>query len=189
MSTIFRLDASIRQDGSVTRAVADTLESTIAQELGSTDVVRRDIGTNPLDGSVWASAAFSGFTPEEARTDEQKAASALGAELADELVAADALIFAVPMYNFGVSQHFKTWYDLVATDARFAPGAQTIAGRPAFQRHCAWGRLRGRHAARGLGPRDRLDAPGPGGRVGTRPRRHRDRADARRGPAPDGGTA
>ncbi len=132
MSSIFRLDASIRQDGSVTRAVADTLESTIVEELGSADVVRRDVGAAPLDGAIWGTAAFAGYTPEEARTEEQRAALAVSASLADELVAADALIFAVPMYNFGVSQHFKTWYDIIGTDPRFSPGTTTLAGRPAF---------------------------------------------------------
>jgi FMN-dependent NADH-azoreductase len=132
MSTIFRLDASIRQEGSVTRAVADTLESTIAEELGEPTVVRRDIGTTPIDGSLWAPAAFAGFTPEGDRTAEQVAAAQAAAELADEVVSADALIFAVPMYNFGVSQHFKTWYDLVSTDPRLTVGQSSITGRPAF---------------------------------------------------------
>jgi FMN-dependent NADH-azoreductase len=132
MSTIFRLDASIRQDGSVTRAVADTLESAIAEDLGAVDVVRRDLGAAPLDGSVWATAAFAGYTPEDARTDEQRAALEVSARLADELVAADVLVFAVPLYNFGVSQHFKTWWDIVGTDPRFAPGSTTLAGKPAF---------------------------------------------------------
>jgi hypothetical protein len=39
-----------------------------------------------------------------------------------ELLAADALVFAVPLYNFGVSQHFKAYVDLVITDPRMAPG-------------------------------------------------------------------
>jgi FMN-dependent NADH-azoreductase len=132
MSSIFRLDASIRQDGSVTRAVADTLESTIVEELGSTDVVRRDVGAAPLDGHIWGTAAFAGYTPEESRTEEQRAALAVAVGLADELLGADALIFAVPLYNFGVSQHFKTWYDIVGTDPRFGPGAAPLTGRPAF---------------------------------------------------------
>jgi FMN-dependent NADH-azoreductase len=132
MSSIFRLDASIRQDGSVTRAVADTLESTILGELPGAEVVRRDVGLNPLDGSVWGTAAFAGYTPEEDRSEEQRAALAVSAELADELVAADALVFAVPLYNFGVSQHFKTWWDIVGTDPRFAPGSTVLAGKPAF---------------------------------------------------------
>jgi FMN-dependent NADH-azoreductase len=132
MSSIFRLDASIRQDGSVTRAVADTLESTILGELPGAEVVRRDVGLHPFDGSVWGTAAFAGFTPEEDRSEEQRAALAVSAELADELVAADALVFAVPLYNFGVSQHFKTWWDIVGADPRFAPGSTTLAGKPAF---------------------------------------------------------
>ena len=57
---------------------------------------------------------------------------AVAAELADEVASADALIFAVPLYNFGVSQHFKTWYDVVSTDPRLGPGTTSLAGRPAF---------------------------------------------------------
>jgi FMN-dependent NADH-azoreductase len=132
MSTIFRLDASIRQEGSVTRAVADTLQSTIAEELGNPTVVRRDLGSNPVEGSLWANAAFAGYTPQEHRTQDQVAATQAAAALADEVVSADALIFAVPMYNFGVSQHFKTWYDIVTTDPRLTVGQSQIVGKPAF---------------------------------------------------------
>lgn len=132
MHTIFRLDASIRQDGSVSRAVADTLQQTLVEELGDVSVTRRDVGLEPLSSTVWGTAAFAGYTPEAQRTPEQSAALAVAAELADELVSADALVFAVPLYNFGVSQHFKIWQDIVGTDARFAPGQQPLAGKPAF---------------------------------------------------------
>jgi FMN-dependent NADH-azoreductase len=38
----------------------------------------------------------------------------------------------VPLYNCGVSQHFKTWVDLVISDPRMAAGAQPVlAGKPA----------------------------------------------------------
>ncbi len=132
MSKLFRLDSSIRTQGSVTRAVADTLESAVVEELHDVDVLRRDVGVDPVPATTWASAAFAGFTPEQERSDEQRDALEAAARLGDELEGADALLFAVPLYNFGVSQHFKTWYDLVSTDPRFAPGGQTIAGRPAF---------------------------------------------------------
>ena len=132
MSTIFRLDSSIRQEGSVTRAVADTLEATIADELGHPDVVRRDVASQPLDPSIWATAAFAGYTPEADRTPEQLAALAVSAELADELVNADVLILGTPMYNFGVSQHFKTWFDIALTDPRIGPGSTALAGKPAI---------------------------------------------------------
>jgi len=132
MSTLFRLDASIRRQGSVTRAVADTLEAAMAENLHLTGVVRRDVALNPIPGALWATSAFAGYTPDGDRTPEQRTALARAGELADELAAADVLIFAVPMYNFGVSQHFKTWFDLVSTDPRFAPGRAQLAGRPAF---------------------------------------------------------
>lgn len=38
----------------------------------------------------------------------------------------------MPLYNFGVSQHFKTWVDMVITDPRMAAGTQPVlAGQPA----------------------------------------------------------
>jgi FMN-dependent NADH-azoreductase len=132
MSTIFRLDASIRQEGSVTRAVADTLQSTITEELGSPTVIRRDLGSNPVEASLWATAAFAGYTPEDQRTPDQVAATQAAAALADEVVSVDALIFAVPLYNFGVSQHFKAWYDVATTDPRLTVGQSQIVGKPAF---------------------------------------------------------
>lgn len=133
MKTIFRLDASIRQEGSVTRAVADTLEASLQNRLGDSTVTRRDVGFSPLPATAWAASALAGFVPQDQRSPEQTEAQQLAAELADELAHAQAFIFAVPLYNFGVSQHVKTWVDLVLTDPRFAPGASKIlAGRPAY---------------------------------------------------------
>ncbi|GAA4180507.1 FMN-dependent NADH-azoreductase [Gryllotalpicola koreensis] len=128
MSTVFRLDASIKPEGSVSRAVSDTLESAIVSELDDVTVTRRDIGLNPLPSDAWATAVFAGFTPAEGRTDEQKAAVALATQLADELAAADVAIIGAPFYNWGVTQHTKAWFDLVLTDPRFSAGAETPAG-------------------------------------------------------------
>ncbi|WP_353649756.1 NAD(P)H-dependent oxidoreductase [Nakamurella sp. A5-74] len=132
MSTLFRLDASIRTEGSVTRAVADTIQTEVLERLGRADVTRRDVGLAPIDAAGWATAAFAGYTPADQRTTEQTAALRLSEQLADEVVDADVLLFAVPMYNFGVSQHFKAWVDQVIADPRLGPGSTTLAGRPAF---------------------------------------------------------
>lgn len=129
MPTLFRLDTSIRLDGSVTRAVADSLEQSLAGHA-PVEVVRRDLGQQPVDGSLWSQAVQAGFVPADRRTDDHARAVATAAGLADELAAADAVLIASPMYNFGVSQHFKAWADLVLTDPRFAKGASAVAGRP-----------------------------------------------------------
>lgn len=130
--TIFRLDSSIRVEGSATRGVADTLEAALLDRLTNAEVLRRDVGLDPIDATVWRTSALAGFVPPEQHTTEQQAARATATELADELAAADAFVFATPLYNFGVSQHIKTWFDLVLTDPRFGPGSTEIAGRPAF---------------------------------------------------------
>ncbi len=131
--SLFRLDASIRVEGSASREIADIVEAQWRATAPGSPVVRRHVGTEPLPATAWAAAVAGSWLPPEARTPEQVDALALAATLADELVAADALLFAVPLYNFGVSQHVKTYVDLVTTDPRFSPGAEPpLAGRPAL---------------------------------------------------------
>jgi FMN-dependent NADH-azoreductase len=130
--TLFRLDASIRTDGSTSRALGDIVETEWSAVHGSSSVTRRHVGAEPLPADTWALAVAASATPEPERTPAQVAAVALASELTDELADADALLFAVPLYNFGVSQHFKSYVDLVLTDPRMAPGAvPATAGKPA----------------------------------------------------------
>jgi FMN-dependent NADH-azoreductase len=130
--SLFRLDASIRTEGSTSRALADIVEAEWRSSHPSTSVIRRDIGTSPIPSAAWANAVTASVTAEADRTVEQSDAALLAAQFTSELDAADALLFAVPLYNFGVSQHFKSYVDLVLTDPRMAPGATpAIAGKSA----------------------------------------------------------
>jgi len=130
--SLYRLDASIRVEGSHSRAIAEIVEQEWSNARPGEPVVRRHVGVDPIPATAWATAVFASRTPEPARTEKQQAALALAATLTDELIAADALLFAVPLYNFGVSQHFKTWVDMVITDQRMAAGTQPVlAGKPA----------------------------------------------------------
>jgi Acyl carrier protein phosphodiesterase len=128
--TLFRLDSSIRQDGSVSRELADTLEGAWTEQHPDATVVHRDLTSAPLPAAAWPAAVSAGMTPDDERTQAQRDAVALAATLADELLAADAAVIATPLYNFGLSQHLKTWIDLLITDPRFAPGTTPLAGRP-----------------------------------------------------------
>lgn len=130
--TLFRLDASIRADGSHSRQVADLVEQEWRAAHPDSAVVRRHVGREPLSADAWATAVSAAYVPAERRTPAQLRATALATTLVDELVDGDALLFAVPLYNFGVSQHFKTWVDLVITEPRMASGAErALAGKPA----------------------------------------------------------
>lgn len=130
--SLFRLDASIRVEGSHSRAIADIVEQEWRDAHPDEPILSRHVGVDPVPATSWASAVVASRTQEESRSREQITAVALAGTLTDELVGADALLFAVPLYNFGVSQHFKAWVDLVIADPRMAAGAQPVlAGKPA----------------------------------------------------------
>jgi len=127
---LFRLDSSIRTEGSISREVADDVENAWLRHRPGDGVVRRDIGLAPLPSDAWAAAVSGAYVPEDVRTPEQRGAAALAATLADELLDAQTVLIATPLYNFGVPAHVKAWIDLVITDPRFGPGQQPLAGRP-----------------------------------------------------------
>lgn len=128
--SLFRLDASFRTEGSASRELADVVEAQWRQSHPHDTVARRHIGVDVLPADAWANAVTGGFLPPEARSAAQRAAVDLAARLVDELLAAEAVLLAVPLYNFGVSQHAKTWIDLVCTDPRATPGSPLLAGKP-----------------------------------------------------------
>ncbi len=127
--SLFRLDASIKVEGSASREIADIVEEHWLAQYPGDHIVRRHIGTDPLPSDAWSNAVSAGWTPDDQRTPEQAAAVELAARLTDELLDADAVLLAVPLYNFGVSQHIKTWFDLVITDPRGQAGP-LLAGKP-----------------------------------------------------------
>jgi FMN-dependent NADH-azoreductase len=130
--TLYRLDASIRVEGSHSRALADIVEEEWNAGRPDDTVVNRHVGVDPVPATAWPLAVQSLMAPaDEERTLEQLDAVALAAHEVDLLLSADAALFAVPLYNFGVSQHFKAWVDLVITDPRMAGEAPATAGTPA----------------------------------------------------------
>ena len=130
--TLFRLDASISPRQSASRAMADLVEAEWHQAHPGDPVIRRPVGTDPLPADAWANAVTGARTPEPDRSERQRAGVALAARLAGELTGADAVLLAVPLYNFGVSQHIKTWIDLVIAAPRDSSGPEPLlAGKPA----------------------------------------------------------
>jgi len=131
VARLLHVDSSLFADRSVSREVAKTFRETWAQEHPGGEVVYRDVATEPvalLDGALLGAA----FTPEEQRTPEQKAALAARDALAEELLSADAYLFAVPMYNWSISTSFKLWLDQVIVQGKtLGTDPLPLAGRPA----------------------------------------------------------
>jgi FMN-dependent NADH-azoreductase len=126
--SLFRLDASIFPGNSASAEIADIIEAEWTAAHPGSPVVRRHLGAGPLPADAWALATTASMNPEASRTAAQREALALAATLAAELENAEAVLLAVPLYNYGVSQHFKAWVDLVVAGA----GAATpvLKGKP-----------------------------------------------------------
>ena len=109
--TLLHINASARANGSVTRDLSAALVEKLSDR--NTRIISRDLGRSslPLLNESWVGA---NFTPEEARTPEQRETLTLSDTLIAELEAADTIVLGVPIYNFGVPAAFKAWIDLVA---------------------------------------------------------------------------
>ncbi len=107
--TLLRIDASARTTNSVSRALADQAEAALAPAK----VIRRDLASDPvpqIDG-FWAA---SRLVAEEDRSAEEADALRLSDDLIADLQAADTVLIASPVYNFGLPAALKAWIDLVA---------------------------------------------------------------------------
>ncbi|MEX2455247.1 MAG: NAD(P)H-dependent oxidoreductase [Rhodospirillaceae bacterium] len=110
--SILRIDASARREGSVSRDLADDLVARLRAGRNGATVVHRDLASGvPGIDEAWIAA---GFTDPDARSDDDRQALALSDELVAELKAADTLVIAMPIYNFGIPAALKTWVDLVS---------------------------------------------------------------------------
>lgn len=126
--SLFRLDASITPATSQSRALADRVEAEWTAAHPDSVITRRDLGTDPLPSTLWRDVVTSGWTTEADLTPAQREARAAATALADELIDAEALLLAIPLYNWGVAAHVKSWYDVTYTDDRIREGA--LKGKP-----------------------------------------------------------
>jgi FMN-dependent NADH-azoreductase len=129
--TLLRIDTSIRVEGSVSRALADSVQAAWQAEHPTGEVVRRDLGRHPLSFESWAAVVSGGATPADQRTPAQTEAAELAATLRSELLAADSVLVAAPLYNFGIPANLKTWIDLLLTFRDLGAGQNALGGRPA----------------------------------------------------------
>lgn len=129
---LLRIDSSIRVEGSVSRAVADSLQKSWLDEHPAGTLVHRDLGLHPLDAQAWTETAVAARVPADQRTPQQSQVLAAAQPLADEALAADAFLIAAPLYNYGPPASLKTWIDFLLTDPTLGPyGSQPLKGRPA----------------------------------------------------------
>jgi FMN-dependent NADH-azoreductase len=113
MSRLLHIDSSPLHGRSVSRQLTGAFVTQWRSSHPGATVIDRDLTatTIPPVNAEWVSAAF---TPEEARTPQQKELLALSDKLISELEQADEYVIGVPMHNFGVPSVLKLWIDQIA---------------------------------------------------------------------------
>ena len=112
MPTLLKFDSSPMGDHSISRKLTTQFAETWLETHPGGTVVTRDL-TNldlaPVNGA-WVAAAY---TPDAARTSEQRKLLSLSEGLIAELQQADEYVFGVPMHNFSIPSTLKLWIDQV----------------------------------------------------------------------------
>ncbi|MDY7097765.1 MAG: NAD(P)H-dependent oxidoreductase [Pseudomonadota bacterium] len=112
MSNVLYITASIRSSDSTSRAIGQALVDRLSETHGAT-VTRRDLAAEDLP-FVSEDRFAANLTPAADRTPEQSALAEISDTLIAELQAADTIVIASPIYNFGAPASLKAWADLVA---------------------------------------------------------------------------
>ena len=112
MTNILRVESSIKGEASVSRKLTDRIIARLTAADPDATVTLRDLSTGvPHIDGAWMGAVF---TPAETRTPEQADRAAYSDALLAEVRAADTLVIALPVYNFGVPAPLKGWIDHLA---------------------------------------------------------------------------
>jgi FMN-dependent NADH-azoreductase len=127
MATLLHLDSS-PLEGSISRELTREFVKTWKASRPDGTVISRDLAaqpSKPLD-AAWVGAAY---TPEAARTPEQKRVLANSDELITELEKADEYVIGVAMHNFSIPAVLKLWIDQVARNGKtFSYGEGGVQG-------------------------------------------------------------
>ncbi|MFZ0886606.1 MAG: FMN-dependent NADH-azoreductase [Candidatus Acidiferrales bacterium] len=113
MATLLHIDSSPLYERSVSRQLTGAFVDEWKSLHPGATVIDRDLNATSLPpiSAEWIGA---GYTPEEARSAEQKEALALSDTLIAELKRADQYVIGVPMHNFGVPAVLKLWIDQIS---------------------------------------------------------------------------
>ena len=108
---ILRVDSSMRHEGSVSRLLADETIARLHSGLPDAEIILRDLkaGVGHVN-SAWREASLE---TAGSRSSEDRAILAQSDALKAEVERADIIVFAVPIYNFGIPAALKAWVDMV----------------------------------------------------------------------------
>ncbi|MGG7650366.1 FMN-dependent NADH-azoreductase [Pseudomonas frederiksbergensis] len=112
MSRVLIIESSARQQDSVSRQLTQTFISQWQTAHPNDQITVRDLAVNPVP-HLDINLLGGWMKPAEQRNDLEQVSLERSNELTDELLAADVLVMAAPMYNFAIPSTLKAWLDHV----------------------------------------------------------------------------
>jgi len=117
MMNILFVSSSPRGGESYSNRVARRIVDDLIAGNPGARVVVRDLAQQPLP-HVGAAFGTGRMVPREKQSDEERQSLALSDTLVDELFAADVIVIAAPMHNFGLTSSLKAWIDHIVRPGR-----------------------------------------------------------------------
>lgn len=112
MSRMLVIESSARQEGSVSRQLTRRLVDAWQARHATDTVVWRDLAAQPVP-HLDADLLQAWMQPADQLSTPQQQALQRSDRLIEELLAADVLVIAAPMYNFMIPSTLKAWFDHV----------------------------------------------------------------------------
>ena len=112
MSNVLIIESSARQQDSFSRQLTRQFVSQWQAAHPADQVTVRDLALNPVP-HLDANLLGGWMKPEAQRSADEHVSLQRSNELTDELLAADVLVLAAPMYNFAIPSTLKAWLDHV----------------------------------------------------------------------------
>jgi FMN-dependent NADH-azoreductase len=131
MAHLLHIDSSMQGERSVSRSLSARAAAAWRAAHPGATVTYRDLGAEPIP-HLNAASGLARMVPPDQHTPEQAASWALTKELVGEILAADTILFGLPLYNFGPPSTVKSWLDhLIAPGLSFDQSTQTgmLGGR------------------------------------------------------------
>ena len=112
MANVLVIESSARQQGSVSRQLTEQFIANWQAAHPADQIKVRDLAVDQVP-HLDANLLGGWMTPAAQQSEAEQAALALSNLLTDELLAADVLVLAAPMYNFAIPSTLKAWLDHV----------------------------------------------------------------------------
>lgn len=110
MNNILNITSSAKGENSFSSQLSDAIVKELQTQYSDSSVLTIDLGKDPLP-HIDETLLTAFFTPENIQTDADKITIQNSNTAIAQVMEADAIVLAVPLYNFGIPSTVKSWID------------------------------------------------------------------------------